>query len=594
MIWAYLKKEVEVLRRTKIVATIGPASESPDMLAQLIKAGVDVVRLNMSHGTLDEHRRRIATVRAVAAEVGRPVAIMLDLKGPEIRLGTFAAGSVMLSPGERFTITSRAVVGSEREVSVELPDFARYLAPGETILLDDGNLKLTVEEISGPDVICRVVDGGPLSNRKKVNLPGIKVPLPAVGPDDLTALRLGVEVGVEFVAASFVRSAADVLAVRHVIEEAGGDQHIIAKIENAEGVENLDEILRAADGLMVARGDLGVEIPSEEVPLHQKTMIERCLQVGKPVITATQMLESMVERARPTRAEASDVANAIFDGTDAIMLSAETATGKHPLEAVETMARIAERTERALDHEQFLARRQHCPSRTVTNAVGYATCSLAATLGAAAIITATTSGHTARLIARYRPAAPIIATVTSERVQRKLTLIWGVMPLVVARAKDTDALVEESVAAARAAGLITSGDLVVVTAGVPVGIPGTTNLIKVHTVGDVLVRGTGIGNRSATGRAVVCHNAREAMQRFAPGDILVAPGTDQDYADVIANAAAIVVEEGGLASHAAKIAVRLGIPAVVDAEGATGRLPDGGVITVDAARGLVYRGATRV
>ncbi|MGE5561474.1 MAG: pyruvate kinase [Chloroflexota bacterium] len=582
------------MRRTKIVATIGPASESPEMLARLVKAGVDVARLNMSHGTIAEHRRRIEALRAVATETGRPLAIMIDLKGPEMRLGTFANGRVELAAGELFTITSRPVVGSERAVTIELADFAHYVAPGETILLDDGNLKLIVEDVSEHDVVCRVIDGGPLSNRKKVNLPGVKVPLPAVGPDDLQALRLGAEMQVDFVAASFVRSAADVLAVRHVIEEAGGDQSIIAKVENAEGVDNLDEILRAADGLMVARGDLGVEIPAEEVPLYQKTMIERCLQLGKPVITATQMLESMVEHARPTRAEASDVANAIFDGTDAIMLSAETAAGKHPLAAVETMARIAERTEQALGHDHFLARREQNLGRTVTNAVGHATCSLAASLGATAIITATASGHTARLIARYRPAAHIIATVTSERVARRLALVWGVTPLVVAPEQNTDALIEESVAAALAAHMISDGDLVVVTAGVPVGIPGTTNLIKVHTVGDVLVRGTGIGTRSITGRIVVCRTGREAVQRLARGDILVAPSTDLDYADVIASAAGIIAEEGGLASHAAKIAVRLGVPAVVGAEGATARLRDGDVVTIDAARGLVYKGKTRV
>jgi pyruvate kinase len=452
------------------------------VLSRLVAAGVDVVRLNMSHGNLDDARRRVAVAKEVATQSERPLAIMFDLKGPEMRLGTFTDDRVIIEPGARFTITARTVSGNEREVSIELPDFPRYVHAGDEILLDDGNLKLVVEEVAGDDVNCRVIDGGPLSNRKKVNLPGRHIPLPAVGPVDDAVIRLGVELGIDFIAASFVRNADDIRAVRRVIEEAGGDQHIIAKIENGEGVDNLDAILEAADGLMVARGDLGVEIPAEEVPLHQKTMIERCLAAGKPVITATQMLESMIEHARPTRAEASDVANAILDGTDAIMLSAETAAGKHPLEAVATMARIAERTERAMAYEHFLAHRAQDPGNTVTKAVGHATCTMADSIGAAAIITATTTGYTARLISRYRPNMPIIATVTSEHIWRKLALVWGVTPLMVGSARDTDTLIDESVAVAQKSGALKPGDLVVITAGVPVGIAGTTNLIKVHTV----------------------------------------------------------------------------------------------------------------
>ncbi|MEW6723466.1 MAG: pyruvate kinase [Bacillota bacterium] len=582
------------MRRTKIVATIGPACDDPAVLESLLAAGANVVRLNLSHGCIEEHRARIIQVREVAARLGLNVAILVDTKGPEIRLGTFEGGRVELVAGQEFILTSRTVQGDARRVTVGYDRLEDFVAVGSTILLDDGNIILEIQSVADEEIVCRVIEGGPLSDRKKVNLPGIDVPLPILSEYDREALAMAVAEGIDFVAVSFARTAADMVAVRRTIETLDGDQHLIAKIESTQGVQNLDEILRASDGLMVARGDLGVELPAEEVPILQKAFIEKCLSAGKPVITATQMLESMIIKPRPTRAEASDVANAIFDGTDAVMLSAETATGQHPVEAVATMARIAARTERALNHQLFLARRQQAAGKSVTNAIGHATCTIAADLGAAAIVTATTSGHTARMVACYRPRCPIVAATTDPRTLRKLALTWGVRPVLVEATTNTDAIVDRAVEASVEAGLVSSGDLVVITAGVPAGIAGTTNLLKVQTVGDVLLRGQGIGQLDGSGRACVTRNAREAREKFRSGDVLVTTATDQDYMELLRKAGGIIVEEGGLTSHAAIVALNLGIPAVVGASGAVGLIEDGEVVTVDGRRGLVYRGMARV
>jgi len=581
------------MRRTKIVCTLGPASESVEIQKRMIEAGMNVARYNFSHGTHEDHARRMRNTRQAAKETGKIIALMLDTKGPEIRLGTFRQGKALLKEGDLFTLTTRAVEGTEREVSVLYPGLPEDVQPGNFLLLDDGNIRLEVLEIKGTDILCRVLNGGVLSDHKKVNVPGVRLGLPALSPQDIADLRFGAEQGVDFVAASFVRKAADVIAIRRVLEEAGSDAHIIAKIESREGVDNLDEILKVADGLMVARGDLGVEIPTEEVPLLQKMMIEKCNRLGKPVITATQMLESMVERPRPTRAEASDVANAIFDGTDALMLSAETAAGKYPVEAVAIMATIAERTEAALPYAEILARRGSTSLRTVTDAISHATCTTAQDLGARAILTATQSGYTARMVAKYRPQAPILAMTPVEAVRRKLALVWGVHPLPVQDTSNTDEMIETAVQRAKEAGAISDGDLVVITAGIPVGIAGTTNLLKVHTVGDILVRGVGIGNRSVTGRVAVVRTAREGG-KLQPGDILVTTATDRDFVPLMEKAAAVVAEEGGLTSHAAVVGLSLGLPVIVGAEGATGILKDGQIVTIDGTRGLVYRGEARV
>ncbi|BDG61025.1 pyruvate kinase [Caldinitratiruptor microaerophilus] len=584
------------MRRTKIVATIGPASENVDVLVRLIRAGMNVARLNMSHGVLEDHRRRLAAIREAVRITGATVGVMLDLKGPEIRIGTFEGGRVTLREGQPFTLSTRPRPGTAEGVYVEYPGLTEDVRPGRPVYLDDGNIVLEVESVAGPDVHCRVVVGGVLSDRKKVNLPGIRVSLPALAEKDVEDIRFGVAEGVDFIAASFVRKAADVLAIRRVLEEAGGDQQIIAKVESQEGFDNLDEILQIADGLMVARGDLGVEVPTEEVPLMQKAMIERANRFGKPVITATQMLESMVQRPRPTRAEASDVANAIYDGTDAVMLSAETAAGAHPVEAVQTMARIAERTEEALDYAAILARKRRQAGErlaTVTEAISHGTVATAADLGAAAIITATASGFTARMVSKYRPRAPIIAVTPNPRVSRQLTLVWGVHPVVKEEATSTDTMMDRAIEGALESGLVRGGDLVVITAGVPLGIQGTTNLIRVETVAEVLARGTGIGRRAVVGVARVVRGPAD-LDRVGRGDVLVASFTDADFVPAMERAAAVVTEEGGLTSHAAVVCLSLGIPVVVGAQGATARIADGDTVTVDATRGLVYRGKATV
>lgn len=482
------------LRRTKIVCTLGPASREPRLIRELIAAGMDVARLNLSHSRRGGFLPLLEAVRAAELEAGRHVAVMLDTRGPEVRTGPVGAGPggadpggaggrVTLREGALLTLTPEPVAGDERRLHVTYPRLAEVVAPGTVILLDDGNVTLEVTRAGGGDVHCRVRRGGTIIGGRKVSLPGIDLDLAPLTVDDVADIIAGARAGADFIALSFASGAADVMAARGILNEAGAATGVVAKLESRRGVENLDDILRASDAVMVARGDLGVEYPVEDVPLIQKRVIEQCNRAGRPVITATQMLESMVEHNRPTRAEASDVANAILDGSDAVMLSEETAIGRYPVEAVQVMARIAERAEAALDHEAIMAARARTARGTVTDAISYATCAAAAALGATAIITATRSGYTARMVSRFRPVAPIIAATTDVAVARQLTLAWGVRPLVAAPAPDTDATIEGAVAAALAAGVVAPGDLVAITAGVPVGVSGTTNLLKVQVVG---------------------------------------------------------------------------------------------------------------
>lgn len=582
--------------RTKIVCTIGPACDQVETLKKMINAGMNVARLNFSHGNQTDHTQRMAMIRQAAAETGKTIGILLDTKGPEIRLGYFADPPVLLEPGQEFTLTTREIKGDRNMVSVTYKELPQDVKAGDRVLVADGLIELAVKQTTATDVICQVVNGGKLSDQKGVNLPGVEVNLPSITEKDVADIKFGIEQNVDFIAASFIRKAADVLAIRQILEEAGADIDIIAKIESRQGVENLDEILKVADGIMVARGDLGVEIPAEEVPILQKIMIERCNRAGKPVITATQMLESMIQNPRPTRAEASDVANAIFDGTDAIMLSGESASGKYPVAAVQTMARIANRAEAALKYSKMLEQRGTVMQLTVTDAISHAVCTAARDLGAAAILTPTASGHTARMVSKYRPQAPIIAVTPTEKVLRKLALIWGVQPLFISEMTSgaTDEMVNRAVEVSLASGLIEGGDLVVITAGVPVGVHGTTNLMKVHTVGDVLARGTGIGARAVTGTVRICPTLKDAMTKVQPGDILVAQATDAEYVPYMEKAAAVVTEEGGLTSHGAIVGLNLGIPVIVGVESATALLPDGETVTIDGQRGLIYSGKARV
>lgn len=582
------------MRRTKIIGTIGPASETVSILLDLFRAGVNVARLNFSHGSHEEHGARIKAIRQAMMLANSTVAIMLDTKGPEIRIGLMKDGKAFLREGSELVLTVEDVLGDESRISVSYKDLPEEVAPGDTILIDDGLISLEVKSVAGSDVRCAVLNGGEISNRKGVNLPGKEVKLPSVTDKDIADIHFGIRQRVDFIAASFIRTASDVLAIRRILEEQGTDIHIIAKIENQAGVNNIDEIIRVSDGIMVARGDLGVEIPAEEVPLVQKTIIEKCNRAGKIVITATQMLDSMIRNPRPTRAEASDIANAILDGTDAIMLSGETAAGKYPVESVKTMARIATRTEQALEYAELLRNRMTTPQKTVTDAISHAAVTIASELKVAAIITPTASGSTSRTVSKYRPMAPIIAATPREEVLRKLCAVWGVQPVLVNRLSGTDEMINAAVNAALEKGYIKSGELAVITAGVPAGIPGTTNLIKVHVVGEVLARGMGIGQRSAVGVIRIARTAVEANTKIRPGDILVTSSTDKDFVPAMEKAAAVITEVGGLTSHAAIVGLNMGIPVVVGVDGATSRLDDGIMVTVDGYRGLIYKGETKV
>ena len=583
------------MRKTKIVCTIGPASESVEMLEKLMKAGMNVARLNFSHGTHEEHKIRIDNIKKIRQQLNKPVAIMLDTKGPEVRLGKFKTGSEELVVGQSFTLTTKDIEGDSSIVSISYKSLPVEVSKGTRILIADGLIELIVLDKDDTDVFCQVVNGGTVSDRKNVNIPGATSKLPAVTDKDIEDINFGINNDIDFIAASFIRRASDVFEIRRILEQRKADHiQIIAKIENQQGVDNCDEILRVSDGLMVARGDLGVEIPTEDIPLVQKHLIAKANALGKPVITATQMMESMIRNPRPTRAEVTDIANAIFDGTDAVMLSGETAAGKYPFETVSTMATIAERTETALDYRKKLIKSDGNQNITVTNAISFASCAAATDLGASAIITPTQSGSTARMVSKYRPKAPIVAATPDERVARKLSLSFGVNSVTVLPTESTDEMIQHSVDRALEAELIKNGDLVVITAGVPVGVAGTTNLIKVHVVGEVIAKGMGIGNRAVTGKICIIKNGEKEIGKIQEGDILVAEATDLDMIPLMMKAAAFIVEEGGLTSHAAIVGLELGKPVVVGVGKAMDTLADGQIVTVDSSRGLIYKGKARV
>lgn len=580
-------------KRTKIVCTLGPASDKEEVLTQLVESGLNVCRFNFSHGSHEEHKGRLDLAKKVREKLNQPVALLLDTKGPEIRTGQFAEPEVLLEEGQKFTITMNDVVGTKEICTVSYKDLAKDVVSGDTILIDDGLVGLRVEEVNGEDIVCVVENSGIVKNHKGVNVPGVKINLPAITPKDRSDIEFGISQGIDFIAASFVRKASDVLAIREILEENGAtDIQIISKIENQEGVDNLDEILEVSDGIMVARGDLGVEIPTEEIPVVQKMMIKRCNEVGKPVITATQMLDSMMRNPRPTRAEVTDVANAIYDGTDAIMLSGETAAGKYPVEAVKTMATIAKRTEQTLDYDRILKENAK-NNNTVTDAISHATCSTAVDLNASAIVTSTSTGYTARMVSKFRPKCPILATTSDEKVMRQLGLSWGVYTVKAEQAGNTDEVIENSIEAAKNAKYINNGELVVITAGVPVGVSGTTNLIKVHVINEEIVKGIGVGSKTAEGKVCVVKSGEECPD-FKEGDILVTTMTDIEMNPYVEKASAIVTEEGGMTSHAAIVGLNLNKPVVVSAFDILSAVKDGEIVTVDASRGVVYRGSTRV
>jgi len=583
------------MRKTKIVCTIGPASESVETLMELMKAGMNVARLNFSHGNYEEHGMRIRNIREAAHKLGKTVAILLDTKGPEIRTHTMEGGEIFLEAGKEISISMTEVVGTPEKISVTYSGLINDVDKGSKILLDDGLIELEVLHKENNEIRAKILNSGVLKNRKGVNVPNVVINLPAMTEKDAQDILFGIEQNVDFIAASFVRKAQDVLAIRELLEKNNGASiQIIPKIENQQGVENIDEILAVSDGLMVARGDLGVEIPAEEVPLVQKMLIKKCNTAGKPVITATQMLDSMQRNPRPTRAEASDVANAIFDGTDAIMLSGETAAGQYPVEAVRTMDRIAYKAETALSYHDLLTNRRKESEVTITDAISQSVAHTALNLNVNAIITPTESGSTAQSISKYRPKAPIIAVTPSDKISRKLALLWGVFTKVGRPAKTTDEMLDNAVQDALETGLVSHGDLVILTAGVPVGTPGTTNLMKVHIIGVIIAKGQVICRKTATGEVVIIKNAKDAETKMKDGAVIVTIGTDRDMMDAIEKAAAIITEEGGLTSHAAVIGLSLGIPVIVGVPNATSLFTDGQEVTVDAARGDIYNGLASV
>ncbi|WP_337415903.1 pyruvate kinase [Anaerotignum faecicola] len=581
------------MRKTKIVCTLGPATNDVEIMKQLIHNGMDAARINFSHGTYETHAETIAKLKQAREELNAPIPLILDTKGPEIRVKTFKEDKVRLEEDATFTLTTREVEGDVNIVSVTYADLPKDVHRGSRILIDDGLIELKVEDITETDVVCKVINGGVVKSRKGVNLPGVEVNLPSLMEKDIEDLKFGVENGFDIVAASFIRSAEDVLKIRRVLEENGGGQmHIISKIENQQGVENIDKILEASDGIMVARGDLGVEIPPEEVPLVQKILIAKANRIGKPVITATQMLESMVHSPRPTRAEANDVANAIFDGSDAIMLSGETAAGAYPLEAVATMARIALKAESAVDYAAKLANTTEPARVNITNAISMAACATAAELKTAAITTVTKSGFTARMISRYRPACPLIASTSDETVWRQMNLIWGCKPMLYTGELPRGGVFDTALEIAVKSGLLKNGDTVVSALGMPLGFSGATNTLRVDIVGDVLCKGKGVGTKRATGTARVI-TARDGVERtFHQGDILVTTATDSSFMPYIRKAAAIVVGplDQNVNSHAEVAGMALDIPVIVCNAKVVDFIPAHSLITVDAEKGFVYKG----
>ena len=585
------------MRKTKIVCTIGPASEAPEMLEKLIEAGMNVARLNFSHGSHEEHAIRIAAIRDASEKIGKPVGILLDTKGPEIRTHTMENGELHLVTGQVIDISMTEVIGTENVFSVTYEELINDVNQNDIILLDDGLIELRVlaKDLEQGLIHTIVENAGVLKNKKGVNVPGVSIKLPGITEKDAQDILFGIEQGVDFIAASFVRTAKDVLEIRELLEQNdGGHIQIIPKIENQEGVDNIDDIIQVSDGLMVARGDLGVEIPAEEVPLVQKSLIKKCNEVGKPVITATQMLDSMQRFPRPTRAEASDVANAIIDGTDAIMLSGETAAGLYPLESVQTMNKIAERTEQSLDYRSIVSKRSKGKEANMTEAISQAVAHTSINLKVKAVLAPTESGNTARMIAKYRPGVPIIAISGSLQTTQMLTLVWGVQPLLCGRVQTTDEILELAVDESLKHGFVDHGDVVVITAGVPVGEAGTTNLMKVHVIGDLLARGQGVGKTSVVGNAVVANNAVEALTYDTEGAIIVTVGTDRDMMPAIENCVGIITEEGGLTSHAAVVGLSLGIPVIVGVKEATKLIRHGQEITMDAETGVIYKGHASV
>lgn len=580
------------MRKTKIICTMGPATDNEKVMRDLMLAGMDVARLNFSHGTHEEAKKRMDLIKKVREELDAPVAILLDTKGPEIRVKSFKNGKAVLKDGEKFTLYTDDVEGDETKVSITYKDLPRDITAGARLLIDDGLIELEAVSVKSDRIICEVKNGGTVSNSKGINVPNVSLSMPYLSDKDISDIIFGIEQDVDFIAASFVRTAEDIIEIKNILDKNGGKNiQIIAKIENAEGVDNIDAILRECQGVMVARGDMGVEIALEDLPVIQKEIIKKTYRAGKKVITATQMLDSMIRNPRPTRAETTDVANAIYDGTSAIMLSGETAIGKYPVETVKTMAMIAERTERDIDYVKRLSNINLGENMNITNALSHATCTTAHDLHASAIIALTHSGGTATMVSKFRPDCPIIAPTMNEKVRRQLNLSWGVTPILSEKRNNTDELFDHAVECAQKTGIVKNGDLVVITGGAPVGISGTTNVMKVHLVGNVLVRGKGITKLHKTGNVCVATTVEALKKDFKIGDIVVTSTATNDMVPILKKAGGIICEEAGEENHAAIIGMALDIPVITGAEYATKILKTGTVVTMDAERGYVYGGA---
>ena len=583
------------MRKTKIICTLGPATDDENVLRELLLNGMNVARVNMSHGTHEEQKVRIDSVKKLREELDLPIAILLDTKGPEIRTGNFSKGPVTLESGQEFTLTTEDIDGDTTRCSVTFKTLPQELEEGNRILIDDGLIELRVKSLTDTDVVCKVINGGNVSSHKGINIPNVKLSLPFISEQDKKDIAFGVEQDVDFIAASFTRSADDIMLLRKELKKNNCDNiRICAKIENHEGIDNIDDIIKVSDSIMVARVDLGVEIPLEDIPILQKKIIQKVYEAGKQAITATQMLDSMIKNPRPTRAESTDVANAIYDGTSAIMLSGETAAGKYPIQAVKTMAKIALATERDINYIEQFRKRDITERPDVTSAISHATCTTAHDLGAKAILTVSKTGQTARMISKYRPECPIICGTTEPKVRRQMNLSWGVTPIVVEEKNNTDELFEHVVHVAESLGYVSSGDLTVITAGVPLGVSGTTNLLKVHLVGNVLVTGETVTDETVCGRLCVCKNEEEALNSYTDGDILVIPKTTNALHRIIRTAKGVITEQEGVNSHAAIMCLALNKPVLVGARNATRILKTGTVVTLDGHRGTVYSNNTQI
>ncbi len=575
--------------KTKIIATLGPSCQSEEQIRELIINGVNVFRINLSHGTFSSKAPLIEAIQRARARLPHDPAILLDTRGPEIRTGKVGDIPVIFRQGQSLEISIHPLLSSPNQIGVNYPGIINDVQKGDRILLDDGNLALVVKGFAKETILTEVLVGGPLSDFKRVSLPGVKINLPPLTDKDITDIRFGIEMGVDFIAASFVRKAEDVLAVREVIDAAGGQQHVISKIENQEAVDNLDEILNLSDGLMVARGDLGVELAPEKVPVIQKQIIQMANQQGKPVITATQMLESMIHNPRPTRAEASDVANAILDGSDAVMLSAETAIGKYPLEAVRFLVRNAEVSEQILPYDTLLTTGSSFSTQTSTNAICYASCAIASDLQADAILTTSQSGYSARMVSRHRPKPPIIALSPDAGTRRQMQLLWGVNPLPVKDSSSVGKLFDNAITSALNNNLLHYGDTIVITAGIPFKVSGSTNMLKIHRVGDVHLRGVGIGTQVVTANVSLIKSDQDLVS-FPAGNIMVCQGTDSGMLDAMSRASGVIVEEQGFTCHTVIVGREQGLPVIVGVKRCMEKLSQDQRVTMNCEQGQIYRG----